>query len=76
MFLYYTAVSKGYMTFGSVPVCSAVYHTENFQFVSVSVVELSFHTCCESQCSQSVFMGGISTLLCKEVMFSQAGMLC
>lgn len=54
------------MTFGSVPICSAVYNTENFQFVSVSVVELSFHTCCESQCSQSVFMGGNFNLCVQE----------
>lgn len=64
------------MIFGSVPVYSAVYHSENFQFVTVSIAELSFHTCCESQYSQSVFMERISTLMHKDVIFSQAEMLC
>lgn len=58
----YTEISKGYML-GSLPVYCVVYHVEILQCFAVSIVELISPICCGSHCSQSVFMGRITTLM-------------
>lgn len=48
---------------GSLPVYCVVYHVEILQCFAVRIVELISPICCGSHCSQSVFMGRITTLM-------------